>query len=272
MKPNVLFNKNKFNWTNVYAATGGDVWLSHKYEVEPEEFLMFAEKDFKQGDKHGLVNSLTNAKRAIDCQTDKIISCFGYDPTRPLPENAINFIDIFQNKNSKIDATQNLKLLHALDIVPSGLISEMRKLRHDLEHRYKSPNCKDVSNFVDLAKLFIRSTEYVLRLFPDLWTLMDTEVLEEKTNIILVEFPSNDKEFKITFKTIKELGKVFRPEAVDVINIGCNSPLFLYFVALNVTVAVDGFIEPKIIALVDMCNINTPADKVKFKGYTGEPL
>lgn len=272
-----FFKKTKFNWTNTYAASGGDSWLSHDYDIKPEDFLAFSEKDLKQGDQHGLINALTNAKRAVDCQTDNIISCLGYDPSETLPENVASYIDSFQNKNGKIDATQNLKLLHALDIVPSGLVSEMRMIRHNLEHRYKYPSKEDVSNFVDLAKLFIRSTEYVLKLFPDYWMLIDTEVPQLKTKIILIEYPHKEKRFRLSFKNMEkidgsQLQVGLRSRLVDQIYIEPTSVLFLPLVALNVTAAVDGYLQPSLESMVAIVSSEIPAGKVAFIGYIDEPL
>lgn len=272
-----FFKKCKFNWTNTYAASGGDAWLSHDYEVNPEKFLGFAEKDLKQGDEHGLINSITNAKRAVDCQTDKILCCFGYDPTERLPSNATAFIDRFQEENGIIEATQNLKLLHALDIVPSGLVSEMRRVRHNLEHRYECPLKKNVRDFVDLAKLFIRSTEYVLKLFPEYWSLVDTKTPQLKTNIIRIEYPHGEKRFVLSLLSMKkidddELQNGLRSQLVDKISVDSNTPLFLPLVEINVVSAVDGYLQPSLASLVSIISSQIPRNKVRFIGYIDEPL
>ncbi|MEF2965892.1 hypothetical protein V3851_08630 [Paenibacillus sp. M1] len=40
------------------------------FQVSPSRFLELAYTDFRLGTEDGLINSLTNAKRAIDCQID----------------------------------------------------------------------------------------------------------------------------------------------------------------------------------------------------------
>lgn len=186
-----ISNTLKFNWKSTYAATGGDAWLNHEFEIEPYEFLLFAEKDYSNEGLQGLVNSVTNAKRAIDCQVDKIITCFGYDPSISLPSNAQQYIDNYQNKVGSIDATQKLKLLQSLDIVPSSLVTSMREVRNKLEHHYKAPEKNDALHIIDLAKLFIRSSDYVLKLFPDEWILINKETPDKSTKIISIEYPYN---------------------------------------------------------------------------------
>ena len=51
--------------------------LNYELEIEPEEFLIYAAKDFLCKEKHGFINALSNCKRAIDCQIATIFQCFG---------------------------------------------------------------------------------------------------------------------------------------------------------------------------------------------------
>jgi hypothetical protein len=60
--------------------------LDLEYEITPEDFLSFAEKDIMQDDVRGLVNGLSNAKRAIDCQVEKLLACLGLPSARSFPK------------------------------------------------------------------------------------------------------------------------------------------------------------------------------------------
>jgi hypothetical protein len=60
--------------------------LDLEYEIAPEAFLLFAEKDLLQDDVRGLVNGLSNAKRAIDCQVEKLFACLGLPSARSFPK------------------------------------------------------------------------------------------------------------------------------------------------------------------------------------------
>jgi hypothetical protein len=44
------------NCLHIELDTGST--LDYEFDIEPEEFLRFAEKDLAQGDKHGLINAL----------------------------------------------------------------------------------------------------------------------------------------------------------------------------------------------------------------------
>jgi len=132
--------------------------LEFNYEISPKVFLRFAKIDFESGDLRGYVNAITNSKRAIDCQTDKILSTFNID-VEDIPKSAIEFIQ--QNSEAKkTDSRAALKLIQALDIAPIGLISKVRMLRHKLEHFYKTPTVEETKEAIDLAEFFINATQH----------------------------------------------------------------------------------------------------------------
>ena len=60
--------------------------LDLDYEITPEDFLACAEKDLLQDDVRGLVNGLSNANRAIDCQVEKLLACLGLPSARRVPK------------------------------------------------------------------------------------------------------------------------------------------------------------------------------------------
>ena len=64
-----IIKKIRIDLTQGYVHT--DQWSApyYDFEITPKDFLNYGKLDFKQNDKRGLINSLTNAKRAIDCQT-----------------------------------------------------------------------------------------------------------------------------------------------------------------------------------------------------------
>ena len=60
--------------------------LDLEYEITPDDFLSFAEKDILQDDVRGLVNGLSNLKRAIDCQAEKLLACLSLPSARSFPK------------------------------------------------------------------------------------------------------------------------------------------------------------------------------------------
>jgi hypothetical protein len=143
-----------FSKTIIERAGGGSIESST--EISPREFIRFSKQDFKEGTTKGLVNSITNSKRAIDCQIDSTLSAFGIDidNIQKSTEAIIKHFDI-----DHLDLPYKLKLMQALGFVPSGLITTVRNLRHKLEHYYKIPKKEDVEQAIEIAELFCLSIE-----------------------------------------------------------------------------------------------------------------
>ncbi|MDH5356243.1 MAG: hypothetical protein OEY09_17510 [Gammaproteobacteria bacterium] len=272
-----ISNALKFKWRNTYASLSqDDALLSHRFEIEPDEFLKFAAKDYLSGDLQGLVNSVTNAKRAIDCQVDSIISCFGYDPYDSLPDVAQQYINEYQNKSGAFEATNKLKLLQSLDIAPSALVTSMREVRNKLEHHYKKPSEQDALHIIDLAKLFIRSSDFVLRLFPQKWFLLDSEYVGKSTKIIAIEYQDEKNKFilklteMIQDKESEDKNKVI-PNCIGEIEVLPTDEHYPYLLALNVCYTVDGYIEEPLSSFVTSVDNRIRKSQVSFKSYTDEP-
>src|SRR5579859_7489665 len=82
MKLKSFIEKGKLDWTNLSFATDGGTGYPSRFEIRPDDFITFAKADFFKADTRGLVNALSNAKRAIDCQTDAFLIANGLDPDK----------------------------------------------------------------------------------------------------------------------------------------------------------------------------------------------
>lgn len=149
----------KFNWNNTFIERGDVASFECCYQISPNDFLNFAIEDFGVKDLRGLVNALTNTKRAIDCQIDTLLNWFGYHSQNSLPVEVNSFINSYQEQHGTFDAQQKLKLLQALEVAPSGLLSQIRQLRNKLEHYYEIPEEQEIANALEIAQLFIKATE-----------------------------------------------------------------------------------------------------------------
>jgi hypothetical protein len=145
--------------------------LDYKLDITPNDFLNYSKKDYCSNDTRGNINALTNAKRAIDCQTDKIFKILGLDPN-----NFSSIVEEYINKSKhspiKKDLPIRLKFIQALNFAPAGIISKARLLRNKLEHYYKSPTNEEVSDAIELAELFINATDNRLN---NLWDFCITD-------------------------------------------------------------------------------------------------
>ncbi|MFL2095300.1 hypothetical protein [Marinilactibacillus psychrotolerans] len=162
----------KVKWSDfkimVDAQTSSDYV---KFQVSPENFLKYAIDDLRTQDVKGRINCLTNCKRAIDCQIDWIISYLGFDYL-DFSENRYPNLNIYMNKVKEegfsSDMPFKIKFIQTMGIAPMFLVSNIRKVRNKLEHEYKIPDIAECQEALELADLFINSTQN--KMWDKKWT------------------------------------------------------------------------------------------------------
>lgn len=152
----ILKNELKLDFSKILVHRNGGIGYANEFDLEPRDFLRFAKNDFSEKNDNGLINSLTNAKRAIDCQIDSAFTYYGikYDK---LPKVSNEIVKCRQDIDNNLPF--KLQLITALDFAPSYLASKVRGLRNKLEHFYQKPNEKEVKDSIELAELFILAVE-----------------------------------------------------------------------------------------------------------------
>ncbi|MDK2981975.1 MAG: hypothetical protein PWQ55_2322 [Chloroflexota bacterium] len=121
---------------------GGAYLPVYELDTDPYEFLRQAEMDYERGGLSSEINSITNSKRAIHCQTDQAIYTLGYTPHR--------------------DYRKNIDLLEKLGIVTPRIIKKVSDSRNLLEHEYKKPSEEQILEALDLAYLYVYSIKPLL--------------------------------------------------------------------------------------------------------------
>jgi len=157
------------------------------FDISPNRFLKFAEYDLIANYDHCFVNSLSNTKRAIDCQLDSLLIAFG------LSERA---------KKWRFPAKINY--LNNIGIISPRILNKINKKRNLLEHEYKNPNKEEVEDALDVALLFVNYTnKYILRAITEYELYNDTEegryYLEAKLDwknykLVFVNYDKSDKQ------------------------------------------------------------------------------
>ncbi|AIO49442.1 hypothetical protein DM44_758 [Burkholderia cepacia] len=109
--------------------------LSYSTPLCPDNYLTFAEKDLRLGGPRGLVNSLANSKRAIDCQIFGVLHALGLSEPRNFPDR--------------------LERLKALGLLAPRVVKKIAQLRNVLEHQYYKPTLDEVEDALDIATLFL---------------------------------------------------------------------------------------------------------------------
>lgn len=185
-----ILKVSKINLTDMTLRnSSGTSFQENIFEISPKDFLRFAKEDLKEGNDRGFINSITNSKRAIDCQIDQTIETLisKSDNFNPIINDFLKYFEF------ESDIPIKLKIIHALNLAPSLLISKSRTLRNKLEHIYKMPKVKEVKEALDVADLFIGSVTGKL---GTVWS--DFEIVDWKDNELNFQF--SEKKFTIDYK------------------------------------------------------------------------
>lgn len=116
------------------------------YDMDPWEFQSFAKQDLEDNSERGRINALGNAKRAIECRVDELLTllnfrCFSASYRWGLP--------------------YKMRILKTFGIsAPNILLDYIAQKRNLLEHEYLSPKDPEQIRYVaDLAELFLSATD-----------------------------------------------------------------------------------------------------------------
>lgn len=159
--PVELFKNANLDYTNLVIELREIVNFElFDFRITPKEYLKFAKQDLKDNSDRGLINSLSNAKRSIDCLIDATLMGLHINIKDNIPKETIDFSNtILVGDNKNIQPSQ-LKLFCALGFAPSFLISEVRLLRNKIEHDYELPKIEDVKKAIDVAELLIETVGF----------------------------------------------------------------------------------------------------------------
>lgn len=263
MKPTFLqlLNDLKIDLTNArIIASGGLLGSETDFELNPQDFLNFAKLDIKENTQKGYINSLTNSKRAIDCQVDEAFFKCGIDYV-DFNFKDTRLIDFFcDNKDLPI----KLKIIHSLNLAPSGLISKTRNLRNKLEHNYRKPEIEEVKEAVEIADLFIRSVNGMFKSLCTEFTLGD-EKSESFDKEIESEYFTKGISFQFDLDKPKFILYPFNSkDKFDEIKFDINDIEYLGFLRLMFSIDNDVELENSLKGLLNQIGHPIPVEKIKL--------
>ena len=138
----------------LFLAYDGSLTIEAPMDITPDEFLRFARLDLSEGSRRGLSNSLSNAKRGIDGQVERILES----------------LQITRNGQS---FPAKVALLTEWGVVAPSIMRRVNSTRNLLEHEFECPKKEDVADALDIAQLFLSATRGLLRSFPINYTFAD---------------------------------------------------------------------------------------------------
>lgn len=130
------------------GSSGSDIDIPI-YDISPEEFLDFAENAISSGTKEGIVNAVSNLKRALDCEMDMFFEC-------------INLKRIFDKKNLKFE--KKTQFLASIGLFPIRTVNKLNLMRNKLEHEYKTPEIYDLYTYYELIWSVVKILDLYLEL------------------------------------------------------------------------------------------------------------
>lgn len=137
---------------DTFWSSRGHTQIDNEFEIQPQDFLNYAEKDLESNYSHNLINCLSNAKRALDCQVDTLLIAFGY----------------YSNSKKKMwGFPKKIEVIKELGILAPRVLLKINKTRNLMEHDFTKPTLEQVEDFVDIVALFIASTDKFIYDFPD---------------------------------------------------------------------------------------------------------
>jgi hypothetical protein len=129
------------NGASVYGESYDIVKLP--WDILPSEYVKFAQEDAEGPDKRSIVNALSNAKRALECQIDSLILALG-----------------LESISKKLNIPKKLELLNDLKVIAPRVLRKVNRHRNEMEHAYTIPEHDSVLDFVDIVYLFVEATKH----------------------------------------------------------------------------------------------------------------
>lgn len=128
--------------------------ISYPVDTTPRRYLEFAIEDITVGSPEKtsriLVNSLSNAKRALHLQVETIAKAFGFSSSRKGFPNFHDYLDFCQK----------------CGIVTPRILKKLNTVRNAVEHEYYIPSESETEDFIDVVELFLAATDKFIYQFP----------------------------------------------------------------------------------------------------------
>ncbi|MGN7989964.1 hypothetical protein ACTJKC_21650 [Pedobacter sp. 22226] len=136
--------------TGTFRCAWGDEVIDTSFDTMPSEFIGFAEIDLQSEFEHKYINALSNAKRALDCQADRLLKLFGF----------------YKESQDKFwGFPKKIGLIQEFDLIAPRVLNKINKTRNLMEHQYIKPKPDQVEDFIDIGALFIASTDHYVTHF-----------------------------------------------------------------------------------------------------------
>ena len=247
----------------IIIPSGGGTSLNYDFDINPRDFLKYAKEDINTKEVRGIINSISNAKRAIDCQIDNVLHNLGIDYHR-IPKSVEAFVKCFDLTN---DTSFKSKLISALNLAPNFLVSKTRVVRHKLEHFYKTPSIDEANESIDIAELFIRSIEGLLKMPTNEFYITDNKHYQKEYNAYHEQFDSGYLFSYELGESKIELREIYSGNRDNVLLIHNTEPEFFGFIRLMNSIDDDFELTNSFKVIAQLINHPIPTKHVDVVQY-----
>jgi len=135
----VAYLKDKDTQRNLWSCN----YVDTCFDINPEDYISYAEADLKSADEHRFINALGNTKRALDCQADRLLKLLGF---------------YAEARKETWAFPRKLRKIAEFDIIAPKILEKINKSRNQMEHRYTLADPEKTDDFVSIVLLFIHAT------------------------------------------------------------------------------------------------------------------
>lgn len=145
--------------------------------LDPRDFLKFAMEDSLAPDRErSRVNCLSNCKRAIDAQIDRLIRRLGFLPLA---------------RKQRWNIPKKLDFISQSGLLAPRILRNINRLRNRLEHEFAPPSRRQVEDALDVAMLFVSYADLV-RVPSMNWTLSSKLTVRYDYDRMIFRFYATD--------------------------------------------------------------------------------
>lgn len=162
------------------ASVGSDIDIPI-YDTSAEEYLSFAENAIALETKEGLINAISNLKRALDCEMDMFFE-------------SINIKRIFDKKNLKFE--KKTRFLADIGLFPIRSINKLNRMRNKMEHEYKTPEISDLYTYFELVWSVVKIIDLYLELLYINGEIQFVLYKHNNTYLFTMKYDTKECEFK----------------------------------------------------------------------------
>jgi hypothetical protein len=185
-----LLLKLKIDRTRAITVPSGGERLEFEFEIAPHQFVAQAAIDLQAGGQAALFNSITNSRRAILCEMDRVLGALGFVP-------------------NKMSTKSKTELLRFLGLPTPNILRKVGQTRNELEHEYKLPPRDKVEDALDIAVLFVHALDRHLETFwADFYFGNEDELIKDHLKFRRqISFYYDPKEKRLTASASQSVAK-----------------------------------------------------------------